>query len=232
MTVHRLSLYRSDDPFTRVPNVTINDQKLDLKARGLLVFMLSKPDGWTFRERALADQTGVSREQVRTALARLTAAGYVRRVRRIVDGKPRLETHVFDVAQLEGTDPVPATVRDDDGRESVPVSNERVQVTNTTPRQDVLFETVCSITGHDPKQLTSSERGKINRALKDLRAVGATPDDVRARAQSWGKRYPNATLTPTALAAHWSSLQSPSSVRAASLDPELEAIREASRRSW
>lgn len=232
MSVHRLSLYRSDDPFTRVPNVTINDQQLDLKARGLLVFMLSKPDGWTFRERALAEQTGVSREQIRTALARLTDAGYVRRVRRIVDGKPRLETHVFDVAQREGTDPVPDPVRVDDGRESVPVSNERDQVTNNNSRQDVLFETLCSITGHDPKQLTRSERGRINKALKDLRSVGATPDELRARSRAWALRYPQATLTPTALAAHWSSLQRPSTVQASTLDPELEEIRMAERNLW
>lgn len=231
MTVHRLALYRSDDPFTRVPNATLNDSRLDLKTRGLLVFMLSKPDGWTFRERALADQTGVSREQIRTALAKLVDAGYVRRVRRIVDGKPRIETQVFDVAQSEGTDPVPDPVREDDGRESVPVSNERERVTNRSSRQDHLFDAVCSITGHDPKQLTSSERGKINRALKDLRSVNATPSDVIARAAVWRTRYPNATLTPTALASHWSSLQRPTTV-VEHVDPELEEIRNAQRRSW
>lgn len=230
MTVHRLALYRSDDPFTRVPNVSINDQRLDLKSRGLLVFMLSKPDGWTFRERALADQTGVSREQIRTALAKLVETGYVRRVRRIVDGKPRMETHVFDVARDEGTESVPAPVRDYDRRESVPVSNERERVTNTT-RRDELFESVCSVTGHDPKQLTSSERGKINRALKDLRSVQATPSDVIARADVWRKRYPNATLTPTALAAHWSSLQR-TTISTPTADAELEEIRNATRRQW
>jgi len=230
MTVHRLALYRSDDPFTRVPNVAINDTQLDLKARGLLVFMLSKPDGWAFRERVLADQTGVSREQIRTALAKLSAAGYVRRVRRMVDGKPRIETQVFDVARREGTDPVPDPVRNDDGRESVPVSNELERVTNTT-RRDELFETLCAVTGHDTKQLTSSERGRINKALKDLRSVGATADEIRSRSAAWSKRYPTATLTPTALAAHWSSLQRVTNV-VATADDELEEIRNAQRRNW
>ena len=230
MTVHRLALYRSDDPFTRVPNVTINDSQLDLKARGLLVFMLSKPDGWAFRERALADQTGVSREQIRTALAKLTEAGYVRRVRKMVEGKPRIETQVFDVSRTEGTDPVPAPVRNDDGRETVPISNEGERVTTTT-RTDELFETLCAVTGHDTKQLTSSERGRINKALKDLRSVGATAVEIRHRSAAWSKRYPSATLTPTALAAHWSSLQRVTSV-IESADEELEAIRNAQRRSW
>lgn len=81
MSVHRLAKYQTDDPFTRVPNTAVNDERLDLKARGLLLLMLSKPDGWVFRERHLATVAGVGRDQLRAAMQTLIDAGYVVRTR-------------------------------------------------------------------------------------------------------------------------------------------------------
>lgn len=235
MTVHRLALYRSDDPYTRVPNVTVNDDRLDLKALGLLVFMLSKPDGWTFRERALASQVGVSREQIRTALARLTEAGYVVRRRELENGIPKVVTEVYDVPKSEGPETVPAGVRKPDRRETGPVSNER-DGARTTRRvvkpRDGLFETMVAVCGHDPKRLTASERGRINKALKDLREVGVTPDEIRSAAKVYRSKYPNAALTPTALSAHWSTLQRRNVTATPTVDPELEAIRNSERETW
>lgn len=205
MSVHRLALYRSDDPFTRIPNAAIRDASLDLKARGLLLVMLSKPDGWAFRERALADECSVSRQQVRTALATLVSAGYVQRVVVQRDGRPVTETRVFDVAQREGPSSVPTPVRNDDGPEPVPVSNERERVTNKRER-DLLWETLLRVCGHDSSRLTSSERGRTNKAVKMLREVGATPDEIESASRRWTTVFPGATITPTAIAAHWTRL--------------------------
>lgn len=205
MTVHRLALYQSSDPFTRIPNAAIRDAALDLKARGLLLVMLSKPDGWAFRERALAAECSVSRQQVRTALATLVEAGYVQRVTTTRDGRPVVETRVFDVAQREGPRSVPDPVRNDDGPEPVPVSNERERATNKRER-DLLWETIVRVCGHDPQRLTSSERGRTNKAVSMLREVGATPDEIESASRRWTTLFPGATLTPTALAAHWTRL--------------------------
>jgi hypothetical protein len=235
VTVHRLSLYRSDDPYTRVPNVTVNDKRLDLKARGLLLFMLSKPDGWTFRERTLADHCGVSRAQIRTAMQTLITHGYVKRNVVVVDGLPRQQTEVYDVATDEGSVSVPPLVSNPDRPEPVPVSNTEsaVKLNPTGDRkQDVLFDAVCEVCGHDPSRLTGSERGRINRALKDLRSVGATPEQVRAAAGRWRATYPNATLTANALAVHWSKLTAITKTATQQADPELERIREQQRAEW
>lgn len=236
MTVHRLSLYRSDDPYTRVPNVTVNDDRLDLKARGLLLFMLSKPDGWLFRERTLALHLKVSRAQIRTAIDTLMTNGYVRRVTTMVDGVPRIETQVYDVAQHDGTVSVPAPVPNPDRPEPVPVSNtERAVKTNQRAKRqpDVVFDAVAQVCGHDIDRLTAAERGRINRACKDLRTVEASPDQIRLAASRWKQIYPNATLTPTAIAAHWSRLTASSNTgKAPEIDPELERIRNEQRGKW
>jgi len=235
MTVHRLALYRSDDPYTRVPNTTVNDKRLDLKARGLLLFMLSKPDGWQFRERTLADHCGVSRAQIRTALQTLITYGYVKRSVVVIDGIPRQQTEVYDVSH-EGSVSVPPLVPNPDRPEPVPFTKtERAVKTNqqVDRKPDGLFEAVCAVCGHDPKRLTAAERGKINRALKDLRTVNATPDQIRLAANRWRQIYPNATLTPTAIASHWSRLTaSTATAKVDDVDPELERIRQAQRRQW
>jgi hypothetical protein len=233
--VHRLSLYRADDPYTRVPNVTVNDKRIDLKARGLLLFMLSKPDGWQFRERTLADHCGVSRAQIRTALQTLITFGYVKRITVQIDGMPRIETQVFDVSQSQGTEIVPTVVRNPDRPEPVPLSNTEsaVKLNPSVDRKpDVLFDALCAVCGHEPSRLTPSERGRINRALKDLRSVNATPDQIRSAATKWRQTYPNATLTPNALATHWSRMTVTVQTSTQQADPELERIREQQRTAW
>lgn len=129
MSVQRLAKYQTDDPFTRVPNTAVDDPNLDLKSRGLLLIMLSKPDGWVFRERHLADVAGVGREQLRTAMQKLIDAGYVVRTRESVDGLPPVcVTKVFDRAVEPGVrNP---DLGNPDRRETGPISNEGVLVTN------------------------------------------------------------------------------------------------------
>lgn len=225
MTVHRLALYRSDDPYTRVPNSTVRDPRLDLKARGLLLIMLSKPDGWRFTERNLADDAGVSRQQVRTAIETLSDAGYLVRERITHDGRPVLQTRVYDVSvegptsvPSEGPGSVPTLVRFHDRREVGPHSKNEVSKNEVTPsadavkdeppkrQRDLLFDAVVAVCGHDASRLTKAERGRVNKALKDLREVNATPEQVQGAARAWARTYPNARLTATALSANWSTI--------------------------
>lgn len=71
---------------------------------------------------------------------------------------------------------------------------------------DLLFEAVTAACGIDQRTLTASGRGPLNRALKEIREVGGTPDDVPRRAAEFRRRFPEASLTPSALAKHWGSL--------------------------
>lgn len=141
MTVHRLAKYQTDDPFTRVPNTAVNDERLDLKARGLLLLMLSLPDHWVFRERHLAEKAGVGREQIRTAMGKLIDAGYVVRRREATDGKPPIVvTEVYDTAQdAEVGNP---EVGKSDRRETRPISNKPLRETkkSSKPRLTAMTE--------------------------------------------------------------------------------------------
>jgi hypothetical protein len=215
MSVHRLAKYQTDDPFTRVPNSAINDERLDLKARGLLLLMLSKPDGWVFRERHLATIAGVGRDQLRAAMQTLIDAGYVVRTKEAAGGKPPVTvTRVYDMPQSSAKVGLPEVGFPDRG-ETRPLSNEGGLVTNEVSlaaapqkepaKRDELFEAVAKACGIPIGNLTRSSRGQLNRAVKELREVGATEPDVQAKAKAYRTQYPNATLTPMALVKHWSS---------------------------
>jgi len=71
-------------------------------------------------------------------------------------------------------------------------------------KRDALFEAVAEACGIDWKaDLTDSARGSMNKAVAQLRGVGATPEETRRRAANWA--YP-AKLTPAGLAKQWPSL--------------------------
>jgi len=56
---------------------------------------------------------------------------------------------------------------------------------------------------------TESERGRRNKALKELRDIGATVDLVHQRCDAYRRHFPEAALTATALVHQWSHVNGP-----------------------
>lgn len=69
--------------------------------------------------------------------------------------------------------------------------------------RDVVWDSLLAVCGVDPLAITKSSRGAYNRAVKDLRELGATERDIVIRATVFRRRWPDASLTPTALARRW-----------------------------
>lgn len=102
--------------------------------------------------------------------------------------------------------------------------------------RDELFEALveaCYGRPYHEIALTDSERGRVNKALAQLRKVGATPDEVRRRADVYRLRFPDVELTPSALAANWNRCAQPparasplvgSNGRRSSLEIALETL--------
>jgi hypothetical protein len=55
----------------------------------------------------------------------------------------------------------------------------------------------------DFKPETTSERGKTNRAVKELKEAGATATEIAQRAKAMQQKWPNIRLTPTTLSGNW-----------------------------
>jgi len=51
--------------------------------------------------------------------------------------------------------------------------------------------------------MTKTERSGYNAAVNEMRAAGATADDVHVHAAVYRVRWPEASLTPHALKKHW-----------------------------
>jgi hypothetical protein len=87
---------RSADPFARVPRVTLNDPRLTWKAKGILAYLLSKPDDWIVRRRDILAHGKGGDEAIREGFKELEAAGYAE----MVTTNQGKEWHVRDVSAL------------------------------------------------------------------------------------------------------------------------------------
>lgn len=72
---------RKTKDFSIVSNVLLRDKRLSLRARGLLVFMLSLSDTWEYSITGLANATGESTGKVSNSLKELEKFGYLTRER-------------------------------------------------------------------------------------------------------------------------------------------------------
>lgn len=91
--------------FTVVDSRTVNDKSLSLRARGLLVWLLDKPDGWRVNSQEISKQCTEGREAIRTAIRELEDAGYVTRLKyQLDDGQWFTETIVSERPEGEEFD--------------------------------------------------------------------------------------------------------------------------------
>lgn len=77
-----------DTNFTTVPNVWVRDPRISLKAKGLLVQLMSHTPGWTVSIGSLAQANDCGRDSIRSAVIELEEAGYlIRSQERTDDGQ-------------------------------------------------------------------------------------------------------------------------------------------------
>lgn len=91
----------------------------------------------------------------------------------------------------------------------VEVDEEEKRTTNLARKnraKDELWDTLVQELG--PVE-TETERGRRNKALKQLRDIGATPSLVHQRCDAYRRHFPEAALTATALVANWSHVNGP-----------------------
>lgn len=112
--------------FTVVDNTTIEDSRLTWEARGMLIYLLSKPDDWSTNREHLAGQAPNGLTVVRRVLAELETCGYLVRHRtRGEDGRIQWEATIYESpAQTIGG--YPADGSSDGGERAVLVSTEVV----------------------------------------------------------------------------------------------------------
>ncbi|MEU7583808.1 hypothetical protein AB0B50_40230 [Streptomyces sp. NPDC041068] len=97
MTILRRHL---SNGFTVLPTATLEDSRLSFRARGILAFLIAKPDDWQVRAESIAKVGKEGRDAVQGALRELRNCGYYRVItERLSDGKLVRITEVYDTAQ-------------------------------------------------------------------------------------------------------------------------------------
>lgn len=204
---------RSPTPnrWTSVPNAALEDDTLSWKARGLLTYLLSKPDHWQTTIRGLVGQGPDGYDAVQTGLAELEQAGYLERHReRGDDGQFRWVSTLHDApmtgkstrgsstrgkpGQVVTTEEVTTEQRAADAAEPVPAPRARP----ANPLWDALVDAFGPAS-------TDTRRKFYGKTVAELKQVGATPEQVTQRVAEARRRW-RRQFTPQALLKHWDDL--------------------------
>ena len=167
----------------------------------------------------LAKRMGCHRATVDRAVEELIELGALTKRVRVKDGKYQSSLYTIrrvapsrthaatPVAPVQPPPSHPCDI------ELEPVELEPKELLAAPPRKnpkqkepDLLFEAIARACTIDITQLTGTSRGQLNKATKELRDIGATPEQVADKARAYRHQYEHATLTPVALVKHWPSL--------------------------
>lgn len=88
--------------FTIIDNRILEDERISMKAKGFLCYLLSRPDNWSVNDEYLSTVGPDGEAATRSALKELENAGYlVRRKERGARGKFVWVTYVYDAPQTQ-----------------------------------------------------------------------------------------------------------------------------------
>jgi len=73
-------------------------------------------------------------------------------------------------------------------------------------KRDAIWDALMETCGVNAATINSNERGRYNRAVKLLKESKATAEEIHTRAKMYRRKFPGASMTPMAIANHWSEL--------------------------
>lgn len=200
----RIRKVRHPDRFLRIDQQAVRDRRLSFRARGLLAYLLDRPDGWRFTAESLALEATEGRDAIRTALSELEAVGYLARDRiRRDDGTFFWEVEVREEPTTRGK---PAAGSPQEVSQASYEGRRRTTDTNPPPSEGAGAELALlpappkernpqaaavaawvegwSAASSDPP--TSRARGQVAREAAQLLADGYPPERVEQLARQAG----------------------------------------------
>lgn len=71
---------KRENPFVQIDKKAINDKRLSWKAKGILAYLLSKPDGWRINTEDLYNRSIDGYDSLKNGMKELILAGYMETV--------------------------------------------------------------------------------------------------------------------------------------------------------
>jgi hypothetical protein len=198
--------------YVAVPNSINDDDRLSFKALGILTYLLSRPDDWRPNYRQLMKTHTDGEVSVRAGLTELEEAGYYRRSRvQYPDGTWGWLTTVSETPSLgepslgnpgpddPGSTNDGGTMTEEQREISDEISPRLPQIRKPNPIWDALEDAFG-----EPR--TAPERSRRGKTVKELREVGASPEQVAYAVKRHRSLWPAMTVTERSIVAHWSEL--------------------------
>lgn len=205
-----------NDNYSVIHNHGLTNVELSWKARGLLAYLLTKPDNWEVMMAHLINSAPDGREAVRTGLTELENAGYIvrqftRTEKGAFDGQEVVlhEYPLVDTGNGLSDYGLPVSGLSDYGKsptskDPIPLNTEKELITEPTSAnageiaekkvskkaRGSLFTAVSLACGFVDKP-TTKEAKRIGAVVKDLleRPGPPTPEEVTRMAQAYRERY-------------------------------------------
>jgi len=111
-----------------------------------------------------------------------------------------------DLTKLDGQGLREDKIREDKIRVEESISGLATQ-DEVSSNRDLVFETLAEVCGYDWKGvMTKDERGRLNKAVKQLKDIEATPEDIQLRAKNFVMAY-GFHPQPQSITSMWTKLQ-------------------------
>lgn len=86
-----------------------------------------------------------------------------------------------------------------------------------TRARDLLYDAWVEVWG---EPVTATERGRLNKALKELREIDATPDQLRQVLRRYDREFNGCTRSPQGVTGNWTLLLNSAALREVSRQGE------------
>lgn len=199
--------------FAQIDRGVINDRSISFRAKGILTWIMDKPDDWRFTSETLTEVSTEGRDAIRAALRELEGAGYMRleRVQNPETGRWQSVRSVFEGRAEDGFPVVGKPAAGKPGaitETETETENLSSKTPSSPPRKqrerDEVWDALVEVCGDVKADTETSRRAKC---AKELKKVGATAAEIRARAREMKRRWPNVTITDTGLVGRWSTVE-------------------------
>lgn len=209
--IHRAHLPRLCDGIFAV--VMGEDTPEDLAARLVKVgAWIEVPDGWVI---ASWDKWNLTADEIQSRRSGRQKGAAIGNHRRWHEARGEFDpTCVYCAESLSDRSSESLSIGIETGSESTKTETEtETELAPAERPRDLIFDALVEVCAIDASQLTSSARGALNKARKELVALGASDEDVRRKADAYRAAYPGISLTPSALVKHWPALGSPTTIK-------------------
>jgi hypothetical protein len=142
---------KKEREYVSIANAILQNKDLSWEARGVMGYLLSKPDGWECRNYDLVKQGPAGKHVIQRVMKELRAAGYIHRYQKSDGHKIEWITEIYETPELNTTSrntDIPPAEEPTDGSSEVGESGD----IESTDSQKVLISESTDFSGNSQNQ--------------------------------------------------------------------------------